>query len=101
MDCLENLPNVALICLLKHMNHDAKLNLRQTSQRLVYQDLTNNCMFFVFFFIKKRDKSFLHTQHEFLPSIIINCIRQTKSESKIYILTPFVVIEVIYQFISL
>ena len=53
MSCLENLPNVALICLLKHMKHDAKLNLRQTSQRLVHQDLTNNCMLFVVFFHKE------------------------------------------------
>ena len=30
-------------------------------------------------------KNSLNTQHEFLTLIIINCIRQTKSESKIYI----------------
>ena len=28
----------------------------------------------------------VHTQHELLPLIITNCIRQTKSESKIYII---------------
>ena len=31
-------------------------------------------------------KNSLQTQHEFLTFKIINCIRQTKSESKIYII---------------